>query len=231
VLRFEPATVACATSPEPETTGAPDRRAAKDVIMRPTTTTALALAGTAMALPAGVALAESTDDPPSPAESALAAPLAGHLTVTAQMRAERRELLVRRLAPRVIRAERTIARIEGVDFSRRAQERRLRGESPSELRSELRNTRRELRRARAGAGTATAAAPPHLQAIAACESGGDPSAIGGGGAYRGKYQFDMGTWASVGGTGDPAAASEAEQDARAAQLYAQQGTSPWPVCG
>ena len=72
---------------------------------------------------------------------------------------------------------------------------------------------------------------PQLQAIAACESGGDPHSIGGGGAFRGKYQFTYGTWASVGGSGDPAAASEAEQDKRAAMLYSQQGTTPWPVCG
>ncbi len=80
----------------------------------------------------------------------------------------------------------------------------------------------------ASGGTAT---PGNLAAIAACESGGNPSAVGGGGQYRGKYQFSMSTWQSVGGTGDPAAASEAEQDARAAALYAQQGSSPWPVCG
>jgi hypothetical protein len=73
--------------------------------------------------------------------------------------------------------------------------------------------------------------PAALQSIAACESGGDPRAIGGGGAYRGKYQFDTGTWASVGGTGDPAAASEAEQDRRALALYNRAGSSPWPVCG
>ena len=79
--------------------------------------------------------------------------------------------------------------------------------------------------------TGGSTAPGNLQAIAACESGGDPSAIGGGGAYRGKYQFDYQTWASVGGSGDPAAASEAEQDQRAAALYAQSGTTPWPVCG
>ena len=105
--------------------------------MRPTTTTALALAGTALALPAGVALAETNDDPPSPAKSALAAPFAGHLTMTAQMRAERREVLVERLTPRVIRTERKTARIKGVDFSDRAQQRRLRGQSPRELRDEL----------------------------------------------------------------------------------------------
>ena len=75
------------------------------------------------------------------------------------------------------------------------------------------------------------AVPPALQAIAACESGGNPRAIGGGGAYRGKYQFDYGTWASVGGSGDPAAAPEAEQDRRAALLYARAGSSPWPSCG
>ena len=80
----------------------------------------------------------------------------------------------------------------------------------------------------AGSSTAT---PGNLQAIAACESGGDPSAVGGGGAYRGKYQFDQGTWASVGGSGDPAAAPEAEQDKRAAMLYARTGASSWPVCG
>ncbi len=70
-----------------------------------------------------------------------------------------------------------------------------------------------------------------LEAIAACESGGDPGAVGGGGTYRGKYQFDQQTWASVGGSGDPAAAPEAEQDKRAAMLYAQRGASAWPVCG
>jgi hypothetical protein len=79
-----------------------------------------------------------------------------------------------------------------------------------------------------GGGGAT---PGHLAAIAACESGGNPGAIGGGGAYRGKYQFSYSTWASVGGSGDPAAASEAEQDRRAAILYSQAGASPWPTCG
>jgi hypothetical protein len=70
-----------------------------------------------------------------------------------------------------------------------------------------------------------------LDSIAACESGGDPTAVDPSGTYRGKYQFDLQTWASVGGSGDPAAAPEAEQDYRAALLYAQSGSSPWPVCG
>lgn len=70
-----------------------------------------------------------------------------------------------------------------------------------------------------------------LEAIAACESGGDPTIVSADGSYRGKYQFSFGTWASVGGSGDPAAAPESEQDYRAALLYASAGSSPWPVCG
>jgi hypothetical protein len=70
-----------------------------------------------------------------------------------------------------------------------------------------------------------------LDSIAACESHGDPRSIGGGGLYRGKYQFDRGTWASVGGKGDPVKAPEYEQDRRAAMLLKRSGSSPWPVCG
>jgi hypothetical protein len=72
---------------------------------------------------------------------------------------------------------------------------------------------------------------PALEAIAACESGGDATAVGGGGLYRGKYQFSYETWQSVGGTGDPAAAPEAEQDRRAAMLLARDGAGHWPACG
>jgi hypothetical protein len=70
-----------------------------------------------------------------------------------------------------------------------------------------------------------------LESIASCESGGDPTAVSSDGTYRGKYQFDYGTWESMGGSGDPAAAPEAEQDYRAALLYATSGSSPWPICG
>lgn len=70
-----------------------------------------------------------------------------------------------------------------------------------------------------------------LEAIAECESGGDPTIVSSDGSYRGKYQFSFSTWETVGGSGDPAAAPEAEQDYRAALLYAQSGSSPWPVCG
>jgi hypothetical protein len=70
-----------------------------------------------------------------------------------------------------------------------------------------------------------------LEAIAACESGGDPEAVSSDGSYMGLFQFDQGTWESVGGTGLPTEASAAEQEYRAALLYSRSGSSPWPVCG
>jgi TolA-binding protein len=70
-----------------------------------------------------------------------------------------------------------------------------------------------------------------LEAIAACESGGNPEAVSADGTYRGLFQFDQGTWESVGGSGDPAAAPAEEQQYRAALLYSEAGSSPWPVCG
>jgi hypothetical protein len=85
-------------------------------------------------------------------------------------------------------------------------------------------------RKRANPESKPVAVPAHLQAIAQCESGGDPTAIGGGGLYRGKYQFSVATWQAVGGSGDPAAAPEAEQDRRAIILYNTSGPGQWPVC-
>jgi Transglycosylase-like domain/Putative peptidoglycan binding domain len=84
----------------------------------------------------------------------------------------------------------------------------------------------------AGTAPAGVSAPSAaLQRIASCESGGNPRAVGGGGRYRGKYQFTPETWRAVGGSGDPAAAPEAEQDRRAQTLYARSGSSSWPTCG
>ena len=103
-----------------------------------------------------------------------------------------------------------------------------RGRVRSATRAELRRSIRIMRRSSAGP---TGAASGQLEAIAQCESGGDPTAIGGGGLYRGKYQFSYGTWQSVGGSGDPAAAPEVEQDRRAAALLARDGAGQWPVCG
>ena len=69
-----------------------------------------------------------------------------------------------------------------------------------------------------------------LEAIARCESGGNPKAVSADGRYRGKYQFSRATWRALGGKGDPVDASEAEQDRRARMLYRREGLKPWPSC-
>jgi Transglycosylase-like domain len=71
----------------------------------------------------------------------------------------------------------------------------------------------------------------YLRSIAWCESRNDPRAIGGGGAYRGLYQFSFSTWRVVGGSGDPAAAPRSEQTWRAWVLLKNHGSGHWPVCG
>ena len=95
-------------------------------------------------------------------------------------------------------------------------------------------------RARASSGQAvaspTVAAPPIDGAdgwavLRKCESGGDYSTVSGSGRYRGAYQFNQATWESVGGLGDPALASPAEQDLRARMLFESRGAKAWPHCG
>src|SRR4051812_44702042 len=59
-----------------------------------------------------------------------------------------------------------------------------------------------------------------------CKSGGNYATNTGNG-YYGAYQFDLGTWASVGGSGLPSNASPATQDALAYKLWQPRGWSPW----
>jgi hypothetical protein len=182
--------------------------AAKDVVMRKTT--ALALAGSLVVPPAAIAAKP-------PAAPALHPPLAGHRTVAAQMHAARVQDVRADLVARAARLARRL------DVPAAAERRRARGRSPAALRKRIDDLEQREQ-------TPASTASPVLEAIAQCESGGDPTADTGNGFY-GKYQFTLETWQSVGGTGNPAQASEAEQDQRAAALYAQAGASPWPVCG
>ncbi|QRN50668.1 transglycosylase family protein [Macrococcoides bohemicum] len=66
----------------------------------------------------------------------------------------------------------------------------------------------------------------HLRLIMQRESGGNPRAVNAAG-YYGLFQFSPQTWAAVGGTGNPAQASEAEQWKRARMLYTQHGAQHW----
>ena len=158
-------------------------------------------------------------DPPSPAESTLAAPFAGHLpsargcapsTASCSSSDSRRAPSGSSAASRASRAPASPRARRAPRAARRIPCRDCATSSPAAPRAA------RAPRGRARVGRRRRGASPQLEAIAACESGGDPGAVGGGGAYRGKYQFDLQHWSSVGGSGDPAAASEAEQDARAA---------------
>jgi hypothetical protein len=131
---------------------------------------------------------------------------------------------------RNVRLHRMNARLRGVRVDAR-RHLKVGDWSVAHLRRSNARLERRNRALRRRAREQAVATPAHLQAIAQCESGGDPTAVDATGTYRGKYQFDLQTWASVGGSGDPAAAPEAEQDRRAAILYARAGSSPWPVCG
>jgi hypothetical protein len=91
-------------------------------------------------------------------------------------------------------------------------------------RSSVRSGRRAPRR------RAISGLPRILELIARCESGGNPRAVSPNGLYRGKYQFSVATWRGLGGSGDPARASESRQDELALRLYRQSGTAPWPNC-
>ncbi len=67
-------------------------------------------------------------------------------------------------------------------------------------------------------------------ALAQCESGGNPGAVSSNGLYYGLYQFSLGTWAAMGGSGLPSNASPAEQLQRAQALQARSGWGQWPAC-
>ena len=147
------------------------------------------------------------------------APLGNHSSVVAALRADAHAQSAR-LTLRVARESHRritpafVDRLDAMDVRGLAHER-------SRLRAAARAKAR-----RAAAHTAS----PQLEAIAACESGGNPATDTGNGFY-GKYQFTQQTWAALGGSGNPAAASEAEQDRRAAVLLARAGVGQWPVCG
>ena len=98
--------------------------------------------------------------------------------------------------------------------------------------ADAKRRKRTARHLRRPAAPPTSAIPPQLQAIAACESGGNPRAVD---AQRHVPRPVPVRLPAPGrpsaARGDPAAAPEVEQYRRAAMLYARAGAAPWPVCG
>jgi hypothetical protein len=68
---------------------------------------------------------------------------------------------------------------------------------------------------------------------AECESGKDPDAIGGGGTYRGAFQFMKSTWrhAPKSPGGDPIKYRYRTQAVVAVYLKKRDGAGHWPNCG
>jgi len=68
---------------------------------------------------------------------------------------------------------------------------------------------------------------------AQCESGKNPDAIGGGGKYRGAFQFTRPTWHRAPKTpgGDPIKYGFRTQAVVAVALKKREGTGAWPNCG
>jgi hypothetical protein len=204
-------------------------QATKGFTMRTTTTVLLAVGAATLAVPATASAAAQSD---------FQVPLAGHLTVEDHMQFERTALAQQRLTRKAWPLARRLADKRDQGFSPVRFRQRVGDDAPAEIARRIRSLRADIRReerkdrrrAAAARKARDAAAPPHLEAIAACESGGNPGTNTGNGFY-GKYQFTLSTWQSVGGSGNPAAASEAEQNKRAALLYAREGAAPWPVCG
>lgn len=186
-----------------------------------------ALAGAlAISLPATVALGAGDPSTGAPAEGGtIAAPL-----IAGDLAAERARSRVSHAdaVDDVLRLSHRRARLAGAKAASRSALRRWPTHALRRHERRLRASIRELRRT---GGAPDVPIPAALHAIARCESGGNPGAVSSNGLYRGLFQFDRGTWASVGGNGDPAQASREEQYRRAAMLYARAGAAPWPVCG
>lgn len=68
--------------------------------------------------------------------------------------------------------------------------------------------------------------PADWARLRTCESS-DNYAIDTGNGYYGAYQFNIPTWQSVGGNGQPNQAAPTEQDYRALYLYRMRGWQPW----
>ena len=174
--------------------------------------------------------AAQTPSPASTPVAALPVKAPGDLATAAKRQLIERHMVMARKA----------AQLRGAPLSRTDRSRKraaLHSFSLPRLRVANRRVNRDVREARADirerrfGGAPNVPIPGALASIAQCESHGNPRAISPGGTYRGKYQFSFSTWASVGGKGDPAAASETEQDRRAAILLRTGGPGHWPVCG
>jgi hypothetical protein len=91
------------------------------------------------------------------------------------------------------------------------------------------------RASRSAARRPAAAAPVNVGgdvwgALARCESGGNPRAVGGGGRYFGAFQFSLSAWHSLGMGGNPVDYDYGTQLGAAQRLVARGGWGQFPHC-
>jgi hypothetical protein len=103
--------------------------------------------------------------------------------------------------------------------------------SLARLRRERRRLRADIRALRRTGGAPDVPVPAVLQSIAACESGGNPRAIGGGGGVPRQVPVRLRHVGARRRQRRPAAAPEAEQDRRAALALRARGRVALAVCG
>ncbi len=69
-----------------------------------------------------------------------------------------------------------------------------------------------------------------MDALARCESGGNPTIVSRTGKYYGAFQFSLATWRSIGYTGTPIEYTYEQQRDAAIKLQQRSGWGQWPTC-
>ena len=129
--------------------------------------------------------------------------------------------------PGELRSVHRVVLVDGAEESRQLLEERLMREPVAAVVHE--GTRARPARA-SGGGGAVVLDGGVWDALARCESGGNPGAISASGKYYGLFQFSLPTWQAMGGTGLPSDAPASEQLQRAQALQARSGWGQWPAC-
>ncbi|KGM15305.1 resuscitation-promoting factor [Actinotalea fermentans] len=129
--------------------------------------------------------------------------------------------------PGELRRVHRVVMVDGVEESRQLLEERLTREPVTAVVHE--GTRARPARTSTGGG-AVVLDGGVWDALARCESGGNPGAISASGKYYGLFQFSLSTWQAMGGSGLPSDAPASEQLQRAQALQARSGWGQWPAC-
>lgn len=132
--------------------------------------------------------------------------------------------------PGELRSVHRLVLVDGVEESRLLLEESVTREPVTAVVHEGTRARPVARPSSGGGGGAVVLDGGVWDALARCESGGNPGAISGSGKYYGLFQFSLSTWQAMGGSGLPSDAPASEQLERAQALQARSGWGQWPAC-